>query len=329
MPDLSLYPFKFSPIYKNKIWGGSKINQLLGKSDAPLTLCGESWEISGLPNDLSQVVNGFLAENTLDELLEVYMGDLVGEHVFENFGTNFPLLIKFIDAAESLSVQVHPDEKGAAQIPNAHAKTELWYVMDADPGAGLYVGFQEGVDKSLYLNKLQEGRVNELLNFITVKPGDVFLIPGGTVHAIGKGVLLAEIQQSSDTTFRIFDWNRPDQNGQLRPLHTDEAIKVLNFDEQPSPKIDYKQYEEGTNALVRSNYFNINFLHYNKPIEKIFVDIDSFIIYICVNGSALLVMDGQEKVTMQKGEVILIPASCSEMLLIPEVAVSFLEVYLP
>lgn len=329
MTDLSLYPFKFSPIYKNKIWGGSKINQLLGKSDAPLTHCGESWEISGLPDDLSQVINGFLAENTLDELIEVYMGDIVGEHVFENFGTNFPLLIKFIDAAENLSVQVHPDEEGAAQIPNAHAKTELWYVMDADPGAGLYVGFQSGVDKSLYLNNLKEGRINELLNFFPVKPGDVFLIPGGTVHAIGKGVLLAEIQQSSDTTFRIFDWNRPDQNGQLRSLHTDEAIKVLNFDEQPSPKIDYKQYEEGTNALVRSNYFNINFLHYNKPIEKIFVDIDSFIIYICVNGSALLVMDGQEKVNVQKGEVLMIPASCSEMLLIPEVAVSFLEVYLP
>jgi mannose-6-phosphate isomerase len=329
MIDLSLYPFKFAPIYKNKIWGGNKINQLLGKSDAPLTHCGESWEISALPDDFSQVINGFLSENTLDELIEVYMGDLVGEHVFENFGTNFPLLIKFIDAGENLSVQVHPDEKGAAQIQNAHAKTELWYVMDADPGAGLYVGFQEGVEKSLYLNKLEEGRIDELLRFFPVKPGDVFFIPGGTVHAIGKGVLLAEIQQSSDTTFRIFDWNRSDQNGQLRPLHTDEAIKVLNFDEQPSPKIDYKQYEEGTNALVRSNYFNINFLHYHKPIEKIFVDIDSFIIYICVNGSALLVMDGQEKVNVQKGEILLLPASCTEMLLIPEVAVSFLEVYLP
>lgn len=323
-----LYPLKFTPICKDKIWGGEKIFKLLHKQEASAMHCGECWEISGINGSVSQVENGFLKDNDLNELIEVYMSDLVGEQIYEQCKNNFPLLIKFIDASDNLSVQVHPDEKSSEKIPNAHSKTELWYIMHAEANAGLYIGFKQGVDKELFLKKMVENRVEEILEFYPVQIGDVFFIPGGTVHAIGKGVLLAEIQQASDTTYRIYDWNRKDEQGKMRKLHVDLAERVLNFNVPSSPKIDYDKTKQGTTPLLRTPYFNLNYLSFSQPLEKIYVEIDSFIIYVCVEGEVSIAMNQYDAFILKMGESILIPASCHELILLPNSSVKLLEIYM-
>ncbi|MDR3047629.1 MAG: class I mannose-6-phosphate isomerase, partial [Bacteroidales bacterium] len=200
----SLYLLKFHPILKEKIWGGEKIETILGKCFHPASNCGESWELSGLEGDISIVANGFLEENDLNELTEIYMYDLLGDEPYLKYGLGFPLLIKFIDAKDDLSVQIHPDDEFAQEHYQMNGKNELWYVMDADDGAGLYVGFKNKTTKMQFAEAVKKGTVDQLLNFYPVKEGDVFYIPAGTVHAIGKGVMLAEIQQSSDITLRVF-----------------------------------------------------------------------------------------------------------------------------
>lgn len=326
MTDFTLYPLKFTPIFKNKLWGGHKMNQWLNKKDAPKEDCGESWEISAIQKNVSVVKNGFLQGNNLEEIIEIYMGDLVGEAVFDTFGIHFPLLIKFIDATDNLSVQVHPDEQTAAKIRGAHSKSELWYVLQADEGAGLYVGFQDEIDKSLYDKMLEEGRVGELLQFYPVHAGDVFYIPGGTIHAIGKGVLLAEIQQASDTTYRIFDWNRTDPQGVPRELHLPQAEKVLDFSLDKTYKIAYQRLINQANPIHRSAHFNVNYLHYSQSFEKIFVNIDSFTIYMCIEGTAMILCD-EHNVELTKGETMLIPAACTEISIIPYPKVELLEIF--
>ena len=201
----SLYPFRFQPIVKEKIWGGTRITRLLGRDTSSMSRCGESWEVSGLVDDESVVTNGFLAENNLNELLEIYLTDLVGEENYEKYGLGFPLLIKYIDAQDNLSVQVHPDDELAQKEYGQNGKTEMWHVLDAEPGSGLYIGFKEKLTLEQIENAVNSGALAELLRFYPVSPGDTFMIPAGTVHAIGKGVLLAEIQQPSDITFRLFD----------------------------------------------------------------------------------------------------------------------------
>ena len=215
-----LYPLKFKPFFKEKIWGGNKIKSLLHRPVTNMTHCGESWEISAIEDNVSVVANGFFADNNdLNELIEVYMGELLGDKVYDKYGLGFPLLVKFIDATDDLSVQVHPDDKLAKERYGMNGKTEMWYVIQADEGAGLYVGFKEGVTRDQYWDAVDAGTVDQLLRFYPVKKGELYFIPAGTVHAIGKGVLLAEIQQPSDVTYRIFDWNRVDENGNSRELH--------------------------------------------------------------------------------------------------------------
>lgn len=226
---MSLYPLKFNPILKDKIWGGSKLKTVLNKDFSPLPNAGESWEISGVEGDVSVVSNGFLEGNNLEELIEIYMGDLVGDHVYENFGIEFPLLIKFIDANDVLSIQVHPDDVLSKERHNAFGKTEMWYVIEADKGSELIVGFNQKVDKDTYIKKLEEGRLEEILNNEPVAKGSCFFIPAGRVHAIGKGILLAEIQQTSDVTYRIYDFNRTDDKGTPRELHTELAVDAIDY----------------------------------------------------------------------------------------------------
>src|SRR3972149_1007896 len=196
-----LYPLKFKPIFKDKIWGGDKIKTLLNKDFSPLPNCGESWEISGVQDEISVVSNGFLIGNNLQELIEIYMGDLVGDQVYQKYGIEFPLLIKFIDAHDDLSIQVHPNDKLAMQRHNAYGKTEMWYIIDADRGAKLISGFNTEVTKDAYIKHLENNTLNLILNYEEVKAGDVFFMPAGRVHAIGKGILLTEIQQTSDITY--------------------------------------------------------------------------------------------------------------------------------
>lgn len=198
MSNTMLYPFKFKPVFKDKIWGGRKIKTVLGKDFSPLINCGEVWVVSGVKGNETVIENGFLAGNNLAEITEVYMDELLGEPVYNKFGEEFPILVKFIDAADDLSIQVHPDDELAAKRHNSLGKTEMWYVMDTDPGAKLITGFKQDTDKATYLQHLRNKSLMELLHTEQVKPGDVFYQPAGRVHAIGKGVLLAEIQQSSD-----------------------------------------------------------------------------------------------------------------------------------
>lgn len=323
-----LYPLKFAPIYKDKIWGGNKIKSVLNKDFGNLPNCGESWELSGVEGNVSVVTNGYLAGNDLNELIEVYMGDLVGEEIYEQFGNEFPLLIKFIDANDDLSIQVHPDDEMAAERHNSYGKTEMWYVIQADKGAKLQSGFNQQVDQELYLEKLEKVELTDILNFEEVTSGDVFFIPAGRVHAIGKGILLAEIQQTSDITYRIYDYDRRDDKGNTRELHTDLALDAIDYTVFPEYKTKYEPKANESVELASCKYFTTNILELNEIVEKDYSQLDSFVIYICLEGElAVETESGNE--TIKLGETILLPASTEGSKLNPVSAkAKLLEVYI-
>ncbi len=324
----NLYPLKFAPIYMDKIWGGQKIKSVLGKDFGSLPNCGESWEISGVQGNVSVVSNGFLAGNNLEELIEIYMGELVGDKVYEQFSVEFPLLIKFIDANDDLSVQVHPNDELSKKRHQAFGKTEMWYVLQADEGAKLNSGFNAAIDKETYLKKLEDKELMDILNFVEVGAGDVFFMPAGRVHAIGKGILVAEIQQTSDVTYRIYDYDRKDANGNERELHTELAVDAIDFTYHDSYKTDYQAEINKSSKVVSCDYFTTNVLEFDTTIEKDIYGLDSFVIYICVEGEYELSSPGSvEKV--RKGETILVPASINQFQLKPVSAkVKLLEVHL-
>jgi len=322
-----IYPLKFNSIFKEKIWGGCKIKTLLHKDFLPLSNCGESWEISGVEDNVSIVTNGFLSGNDLNELIEIYMYDLMGDEPYIKYGLGFPLLIKFIDAEEDLSVQVHPDDSLANERYGLNGKTELWHVLDAAPEAGLYVGFKSGTTRQHYLDSVKNGTVEQLLQFYPVSKGDTFFIPAGTVHAIGKGVLLAEIQQTSDITYRIFDWNRVDEYGQSRELHIEEALDAILFDDKHTYKIEYETSLNSSSKIIRSDFFQINILSFDKPIQKSYHSIDSFVIYICTEGEVHFLYDDKIEI-LKKGETVLKPAMLDTLNLVPVISSQLLEVYL-
>jgi len=321
-----LYPLKFKTIYKEKIWGGDRVKHILNKDFFPLKNCGETWEISGIQSDCSIVKNGFLAGNTLEEIIEIYMGDLVGERIFDTFGTDFPLLIKFIDAHQDLSVQVHPDDKMAREKHQSRGKTEMWYIVDAQPDSKLNIGFNKPVNKETLKKHIDENTLEEILNYVPVKVGDSIFIPAGKVHAICKGILLAEIQQSSDITYRLYDYNRKDEQGSLRQLHVKEALDAIDYENKNHNPIAYTQQKNNTNTIIQSPYFTTNFMDFDQAVEKIYADIDSFVIYICMGGGAKIQYeDGQE--TIQLGECVLMPASMEDAVFIPDGNCKLLEVY--
>ena len=322
-----LYPLKFTPIFKDKIWGGNKIKSILGKDFGSLPNCGESWELSGVEGNVSVVSNGYLAGNSLDELIEIYMGDLVGDHLFETFGNEFPLLIKFIDANDDLSIQVHPDDELARERHKAYGKTEMWYVLQADRGSKLQSGFNQEVNQELYLEKLEKTELTDILNFEEVKAGDVYFIPAGRVHAIGKGILLAEIQQTSDITYRIYDYDRRDDKGNPRELHTDLALDAIDYTLYPEYKTKYKVKPNESIELAKCRYFTTNVLELNQMIDKDYNKLDSFVIFICLEGEVNIETESGIE-TIQKGETILIPASLEHVQLKPVSAnARLLEVY--
>lgn len=312
-----LYPLKFKPQLHEKIWGGEKLGELLHKDVKPGMKCGESWEISGVEGNLSVVSNGFLEGNDIQELIEIYMGDLVGDRIYDHFGVEFPLLIKFIDAADDLSVQVHPNDELAKKRHNAYGKTEMWYVIDAEKGAKLNAGFNQPVTREKYIEYFESGKLMDLLHFEEVKPGDVFFIPAGRVHAIGKGIVLAEIQQTSDVTYRIFDYNRVDEDGNPRELHTDLALDALDFSyREGSNKAPYTPERNKTSEIISCKYFTTGIIEFDKPVAKDISFLDSFVIYICIDGSFDIAWDGGAE-TIRKGETVLVPASFDEYTLQP------------
>ena len=324
----NLYPLKFRPIFKEKIWGGNKLQSLLQKSSS-LENLGESWELSGVQDDISVVSDGFLKGNNLEELIEVYMGELVGERIYDQFGTEFPLLIKYIDANDRLSIQVHPDDELAKERHGAYGKTEMWYVIQADANAELVSGFNRTIDRDSYLIALQNGKLENFLQYDAVNDGDVFFIPAGRVHAIGKGIVVAEIQQTSDVTYRIFDYNRVDDKGQSRELHTELALDAINFKHYPQGKTDYQSKLNESVELVKCNYFTTNLLQLSTEIDRDFSKIDSFVIYLCIDGAYSFEWES-DSIGVHKGETILVPASIENFTLKPTAGspVKLLEVYI-
>ncbi len=324
----NLYPLKFNPIFLEKIWGGNRIRKELGKNACESLGCGESWEISAIEGQVSVVSNGFLAGNNLEELIEIYMGELVGEKVFDEFGLEFPLLIKFIDAAADLSVQVHPNDEIAKERHGAFGKAEMWYVLDSEDDSMLATGFNQPVSRETYLQKLESKQLGDVLNFEHAEEGDVFYMPAGTVHSIGRGNLLAEIQQTSDITYRIYDFDRRDKNGNARELHTDLALDAIDFEYPREYKKEYQAKSNESNQIVDCKYFKTNILEFNKKIDKDIYELDSFVIYIGIEGVCSLNYNDSEE-NIKKGDVVLVPASINQYILMPKSSsVKLLEVHL-
>jgi mannose-6-phosphate isomerase len=319
-----LYPLKFQPILKQKVWGGNKLQELFQKNAEGNV--GESWEISGVEENISEIANGPLKGNTLNWVLENYKEKLVGEKVFKNFGNHFPLLFKFIDAREDLSVQVHPDDLLAKARHNSFGKTEMWYILEVEKNGKLILGFNQQMDSKKYLHTLSEKRITEILNVEAIKKGDAFLLKPGTVHAIGAGVVLAEIQQSSDITYRIYDWDRPDTNGKLRDLHTDLALEAIDFN-PPESKLNYSEVKNSPSPIGTTNFFAVNKLVLSENYLKDLEQVPSFTVYMCLEGSAVIETDDYSE-EIKKGETFLIPAQIPELKFITNSA-SFLEVYIP
>ncbi len=321
---LPLYPLKFTPILKRKVWGGTKLNKVLNKKAEGNV--GESWEISGVADNISEIENGPLSGKSLNWVLENYKEKLVGEKVYNNFGNQFPLLFKFIDAHQDLSVQVHPDDFLAKERHNSFGKIEMWYILNVEKDARLIIGFNQQMHKKKYLQYLSENKITEILNSVAIKNGNAFVLKPGVVHAIGAGVVLAEIQQTSDITYRIYDWDRPDTNGQPRELHTDLALDAIDFN-PPESKLNYKESNNSPSNIGATRYFTVNKLNLTSNYVRDLDAVPSFTVYMCVEGRAMLEAENFSE-EINKGETILIPAQLSEIKFITNSA-SFLEVYIP
>lgn len=311
---MKLYPLKFTPLYKYRIWGGEKLKTKLNKTYTEENI-GESWEISDVSGDETVVAEGPLKGKTLRNLIRDFKGDFVGNTVYEKFGEEFPLLIKFIDAKTPLSIQVHPSNEIAKERHNSFGKNEMWYVMQADRGAELIVGFDEEINTDDYKTHIENNTILNVMHHENVQKGDTFYIPTGRVHAIGAGVLLAEIQQTSDVTYRIYDYDRVDsKTGAKRELHNDLAINVIDYEVHDNYKTNYSLEKNISNKLVHSPYFRTNILDINTTVIKEYSNIDSFVIYMCVEGSVDIISEGTTY-TVNNGETLLVPAALNTIAL--------------
>jgi len=323
-----LYPLKFRPIFKEKVWGGQRIRTDLGLDFSPLPNCGEAWMLSGVPGSHTVVSNGFLKGNELNELVEIYMDDLVGEKAFNAFGDKFPVLVKFIDSNEWLSIQVHPDDRLAAKRKTGNGKTEMWYILDAAENARLISGFFREINRNQYQRYLEQNKLPEILNFEQVSRGDLFFLPAGRIHALGPGILLAEIQQTSDTTYRIYDWDRVGADGNPRELHTDLALEAIDFRVPESYRTTYRNADNTTVNLLSCPAFTTNLIRFDRSLEKDLAWLDSFLIFICTEGRCNL-RSGSRNESLKKGELVVLPAVAEQVVLKPEPRCTLLEVFLP
>ena len=301
---MKFYPLTFTPILKDRIWGGTKLKSYLNKSIVSETT-GESWEISTVPGDISVVASGVFEGKNINEIIDLHPTEILGKSVIARFGKQFPLLFKFIDAKEDLSIQLHPNDELAKQRHNSFGKTEMWYVMQADDASRLVVGFKNDSNQQEYLEKLADKKLVSLLEEYPVKKGDVFFLETGTIHAIGAGVVLAEIQQTSDVTYRIYDWDRVDANGNGRELHTELALEAINYYKTHS-KIDYFEEPNHSSVVVDCPYFKTNII----ALQDRFIwkkSKDAFTVFMCTNGQFELILNG-EIMRYQMGDTILIPA---------------------
>jgi mannose-6-phosphate isomerase len=309
---MKLYPLTFEPIFKERIWGGTKLKEYLNKSFNGNNI-GESWELSTVANDVSVVSNGDFAGLNLNELIEKYPIEILGKKAIEKFGLKFPLLFKFLDAKEDLSIQVHPNDELAKQRHNSFGKTEMWYVMQADSAARLVVGFKSYTNKKSYLKHLENKTLVSVLNETPVKKGDAFFLETGTVHAIGAGVLIAEIQQTSDITYRLYDWDRKDANGIGRELHNDLAVDAINFNET-NTKLEYEAKVNESVNLVNCAFFVTNILEISGKYNWL-KNNEAFTVLMCTEGSFTL-KSNILTIKIKKGDTVLIPAiiDCFEII---------------
>ena len=339
-----LYPLKFIPIPSKRVWGGSNLIKKLGKefyeadedgNEQKLTTAdsiGESWELADMGVQDSVVSNGWLAGNTISELMETYLDRIVGEDVYDHYGRQFPLLIKFLDIQNKLSVQVHPDDEVAEQRYDSLGKSEIWYVLDAAEGAKVYAGFNREISAQELYDRCHNGTVEEILNVIYPKKGDAIHVIPGTVHAADGGILIAEIQESSDMTFRLYDWGREFNPKTARKMHLDEAIDLVNYG-----KFDDRLYHKGPlwedgdkgdgviRQLVKCPQFTVNEMKVNSPLKIEKEKFGGFIIYMCINGGAAIqvpVPDGKggkmtESTELKKGETVLVPADMPDFVIVP------------
>lgn len=323
-----LYPLTFEPMLKEIIWGGQDIRPFKGLEPNEQTI-GESWEISHVPDNYSIVANGSLKGRNLDELIETYGDDLVGKSVRERFGNRFPLLIKFIDARTNLSIQVHPDDELGMKRHNSFGKTEMWYVVKASDDAILYSGFSEQSSPEDYVRRIEEGTIMDIMKKYEVKAGDVFFLPAGRVHAIGAGCFVAEIQQTSNVTYRIYDYDRTDAQGNKRELHTEQAKDAIDYTLHEDYKTHYTAKNDEVVELVECRYFETNLLELSRPMERDFAQLDSFVIYICMEGSLELTDNAGNMLTLHQGQSVLLPAVTEQVKLTPSSSCKLMETYIP
>jgi len=323
-----MYPLKFEPILKQTLWGGDKIIPFKHLNET-LPNVGESWEVSAVEGSESVVANGADKGYTLPEMVRKYKEELVGEANYARFGNKFPLLIKIIDAKLDLSIQVHPGDELAKKRHNSFGKNEMWYVIAADKGAKLISGFAEEITPKEYKDRVHNGTFAEVLQTCAIEPGDVFYVPAGRVHGIGAGAFVAEIQQTSDITYRIFDYNRKDKDGKSRELHTSQAMDAINFsDVQDDFRTEYERVQNEPVEMVASPYFTTSVYDMTEEITCDYSELDSFVIFICVEGSCRLTDDNQNEITLRAGETVLLPAAVQEVTIVPEgQRVKLLETY--
>ena len=321
-----LYPLKFKPIFKDKIWGGRKIKEQLGLDFGSLPNCGEVWLLSGLWDEQSEVANGDFVGDEINDLVETFMGDLVGESVFDKYGEQFPLLLKIIDANDWLSVQVHPDDELAEKRGIGNGKTEMWYVMHADKDAELVMGFNREMTRMDYVKVMKNNTLRDVLNYEKVEAGDVFFIPAGRVHALGPDIMVAEIQQTSDTTYRIYDWDRISEAGMSRELHIPQSVEAIDFAIPDQYKIEVQDVMNKTVPVVDCQYFVTNLLQLQGEMEKDYCNLDSFVILLCTEGIFSLVWENGA-VFVKQGECVLIPNIVKKVSIRAEWYCKLLEVY--
>ncbi|HCK24846.1 MAG TPA: mannose-6-phosphate isomerase [Bacteroides graminisolvens] len=321
-----MYPLKFEPILKQTLWGGDKIISFKQLNDTR-TEVGESWEISAVEGSESIVAEGPDKGMTLTEVLSKYREELLGEANYARFGVKFPLLVKFIDARQDLSIQVHPSDELAKKRHNSMGKTEMWYVIGADKGAKLRSGFSEQITPKEYKDRVYNNTITEVLQEYDIQPGDVFFLPAGRVHSIGAGAFIAEIQQTSDVTYRIYDFDRKDSKGNARELHTDLAREAINFEVLDDYRTQYDVVENEPIELVACPYFTTSLYDMTEEITCDYSELDSFVIFVCVEGSCTLYDNEKNEVSFKAGETVLMPASTQEVTIVPNGKVKLLETY--
>ncbi len=319
------YPIKFTPRLFEKVWGGDKLKKVLNKHTSS-QFTGESWEISAVENEVSVVANGPLKGKLLTEIIQENPIQLLGKKVFDQFGVSFPLLFKFIDAKKDLSIQLHPNDELAKERHNSFGKTEMWYIIEAEKDAKIHLGFNNSYYPEEYLKNIQMDKITDMVENHCAKKGQAYLVEAGTIHAIGKNILLAEIQQTSDITYRVYDWNRKDLNGELRELHLELAFDALDFNQFKSKPIRFDNYRNIANKVVSDKYFTTNKINIEHVYQKDLTTIDSFIVYMCVEGAGTVKIDSSTE-NIKKGDTIFIPASVLQIE-IQSTSVELLEVYL-